>query len=275
MSGPRALDVAVPHGPRLRLLTWGAAAAPPLLLVHGGAAHAGWWTGVAPILATRFRLLVPDLRGHGASDHADSYLIEDFAADCVAVLDQLAPGAAGLVGHSMGGRVAAWIAAHHPARARALALLDTRLGAVPRARADAWRGTRPADAPRRRYASRAAAERTFRLTPPEPGVPADVLAALAADAVVEQPDGAWTLAVDRRVLAVYGSRAADLLPLLAGVRCPALLLRGRHSDVIGERQAAALQVAMPHAVQELMDGGHHFLLAHPATVANRLLEFFG
>jgi len=272
-AASRVTEIAVPGGPRLRVRCWGERGAPPLLLVHGGGAHLGWWSDIAPALAARHWIVAPDLRGHGASQRAESYLLEDFAADCVAVLDQLAPGAVGLVGHSMGGRVATWIAAHHPERARALALLDTRLSAVPRERAEKWRGAR-AEAPPRRHPSQAEAMRAFRLTPAERDVPAAAMAALAAYAVVQQADGEWTLAVDRKVLAVYGSRGADLLPLLAAVRCPLLLLRGRDSDVIGDRHAEALAAAVPHAVQETVAGGHHFLLAHPATVADHLARWF-
>jgi pimeloyl-ACP methyl ester carboxylesterase len=273
-AAPRAIDVAVAGGPRLRALCWGDPGGSPLLLVHGAGGHALWWAEIAPALAARHWVVAPDLRGHGASAHSDSYLLEDFAADCLAVLDQLAPGPVGLIGHSMGGRVATWIAAHHPERARALALLDTRLSPVPRERAARWRGARAADRPRRRHPTRAEAMRAFRLTPPEADVPPAVHDALATYAVAQGDDGQWCLAVDRNVLAVSDSRAADLLPLLAGVRCPVLLLRGRDSNVIGAQHAAALGTVLPDATQETVAGGHHFLLAHAGATADRLASFF-
>lgn len=273
-AAPQSVDVAVAGGLRLRALCWGEPGRPPLLLVHGAGGHALWWADIAPVLAAHHWVVAPDLRGHGASAHSDAYLLEDFAADCLAVLDQLAPGAVGLIGHSMGGRVATWIAAHHPERARALALLDTRLSAVPRERAERWRGARAADRPRRRHATQADAMRVFRLTPPEADVPPAVHDTLAAYAVAQGEDGQWCLAVDRNILAVYGSRAADLLPLLATVRCPVLLLRGRDSNVIGPHHAAALGTVLPDAVQETVAGGHHFLLAHAAATADRLARFF-
>lgn len=270
---PRSDHLLLADGRRLHVLRWGDPAAAPVLCIHGAAAHAHWWDRIAPALLPGHQVIAPDLRGHGASDRAGSYLIEDFAADCVALLEASTTGPAALVGHSMGGRVAAWLAAHHPDRARSLALLDARLGAVPRERAERWRNARPATAAPRSWATRAEAEAAFRLTPPEAAVPAATVAALAAHAVAPQADGRWALAVDRAVLALDGSRLVDLLPVVARVRCPVLLLRGHDSTVIGAAQSAALQAARPDAVVETVAGGHHFLLAHPGAVAARLAAF--
>ncbi|MDX2170222.1 MAG: alpha/beta fold hydrolase, partial [Deltaproteobacteria bacterium] len=141
----------------LHVRVWRPSLAPTALCIHGAAAHAGWWDGIAPALPDH-RLLAPDLRGHGASAPAARYLIEDFAADCLGVLDALAPQPVDLVAHSMGGRVATGIAAQHPARVRSLVLLDARIGPVPRERAERWRAARPWQAAPRAHATRAAAE---------------------------------------------------------------------------------------------------------------------
>ena len=273
MSAPRESTLALADGRALRILQWGAAGAPPVLCIHGAGAHAYWWLRLAPALQSGHHVVALDLRGHGASDHAASYLVEDFADDALAVLDALGIGTAALVGHSMGGRVAAWIAAHRPERAEKLALLDARLGAVPRERADKWRGARSGDAPPRHYATRAEAMAAFRLTPPEADVAPAVRAELAAHAVRQRPDGRWMMAFDRAVLALDGSRVEDLLPVVARVRCPTLVLRGRDSTVIGSAQGTALRTALPSAIQETVDGGHHFLLAYPEATAQRLVEF--
>lgn len=256
----------------LHVREWRAPLAPTVLCIHGAAAHARWWDDVAPALSAH-RVLAPDLRGHGESAPGARYLIEDFAADCLALLDALAPRPVALVGHSMGGRVATWIAAQHSQRVRALALLDARIGPVPRERAERWRAARPSALPPRAHTSRAAAEAAFRLTPREPGIPPAVHARLAHHAVGPLGDGSWGLRVDRAVLELGGSRAADLLPLLAQVRCPTLILRGADSSVIGATQAAAMHRALPHAEHETVPGGHHFLLAHAAATGARLARF--
>lgn len=71
------------------------------VLIHGIMASAGTWCRVAPLLAARgYRVLMPDLRGHGESPHTAEYGPELFAADLV---DSLPAGADVVIGHSLGG----------------------------------------------------------------------------------------------------------------------------------------------------------------------------
>jgi pimeloyl-ACP methyl ester carboxylesterase len=70
------------------------------VLIHGVMASAGTWCRVAPLLAARgYRVLMPDLRGHGESAHAAEYSPELFAADLV---ESLPTGADVAIGHSLG-----------------------------------------------------------------------------------------------------------------------------------------------------------------------------
>ena len=70
------------------------------ILIHGFSDdHKTWWR-VAPALVERgFRVLAPDLRGHGLSPHADDYSLTSFAAD---LRDSLPSGADVILGHSLG-----------------------------------------------------------------------------------------------------------------------------------------------------------------------------
>jgi pimeloyl-ACP methyl ester carboxylesterase len=71
------------------------------LLVHGLMSDHRLWHRVGPELAARgYRVVAPDLRGHGASDRAASYAFTDFADDLAETLPQ---GADLVVGHSLGG----------------------------------------------------------------------------------------------------------------------------------------------------------------------------
>ncbi|MGH7264683.1 MAG: alpha/beta fold hydrolase, partial [Candidatus Rokuibacteriota bacterium] len=115
-------------GVTLALLEWGPAGRPPVLLLHGGAAHAHWFDRVALTLAGACHVAALDQRGHGESGWATppAYATEDFAGDLAAVLDGLGWDRAALVGHSMGGHNAMAFAAWHPARVRALVVVDAR-----------------------------------------------------------------------------------------------------------------------------------------------------
>ncbi len=104
-----ALDV--PHGDSTvdvdgaasHYLTWGEPGGPGLVFVHGGAAHAHWWTHVAAQFAGNFRIAALDLSGHGDSDRRDRYSLEKWTDEVIAVAD--AADMAGppiVIGHSMG-----------------------------------------------------------------------------------------------------------------------------------------------------------------------------
>lgn len=84
---------------KLHVHSWGDAER-VALLVHGASDdHTTWWR-VGPAIAERgYRVLAPDLRGHGRSDRADRYRLADFGADLV---ESLPAGADVAIGHSLG-----------------------------------------------------------------------------------------------------------------------------------------------------------------------------
>lgn len=98
--------------------------APPLMLVHGRTADHNDWNGLTQHFARRYRVIVPDLRGHGASAWPGRYPIPAMAEDLVALLDRLGVGRVTLVGHSLGGMLAYHVAMNHPARVERLVLED-------------------------------------------------------------------------------------------------------------------------------------------------------
>src|SRR5262245_34472515 len=112
------------RGLRFHWLDWGAAGAPPLLLLHGGAQTAHSFDEVAPGLARTHHVVSLDQRGHGDTDWAPRYRREDFAGDVDAVLDRLGWDSASVVAMSLGGLNAMAYAATRPARVRALVVVD-------------------------------------------------------------------------------------------------------------------------------------------------------
>jgi 2-succinyl-6-hydroxy-2,4-cyclohexadiene-1-carboxylate synthase len=76
-------------------------------------------------LGDRYRIIAPDQRGHGLSDKPVArYASQDLAGDAYGLLVKLGLGPAIVVGHSMGGRIAAHLASIYPHMVRALAILD-------------------------------------------------------------------------------------------------------------------------------------------------------
>jgi pimeloyl-ACP methyl ester carboxylesterase len=91
--------------------------APPLLLVHGWPQNWWAWRNVIPLVADSYRVIVPDLRGHGWSDApAGGYEKEQLASDLLALLDALKIERATWVGHDWGGWTGFLAALRQPGR---------------------------------------------------------------------------------------------------------------------------------------------------------------
>jgi 3-oxoadipate enol-lactonase len=107
----------------------------PLVLLHGFPLDHHAWDQVAPLLEDTFDLILPDLRGFGASSTVDSfYSLEDFASDIAGLLDQLGIEKAAIAGHSMGGYIALAFVRLFPERVRGLGLVGSQVLADPEER---------------------------------------------------------------------------------------------------------------------------------------------
>lgn len=117
---------------RLHVHEWGDRSAPPVVCVHGVSAHGRRFRKLAEEwLATRFRVLAPDLRGHGRSDRDPPWDLSTHVDDLVETLDDLDVGVAAWVGHSLGGRLILELASRSPARIGCAALLDPAIQILP------------------------------------------------------------------------------------------------------------------------------------------------
>lgn len=115
------------RGVRLRYTEAGSG--PPLLLVHGFLVSHKEWRPLLPHLTDRFRCILPDLPGFGASEKpnrgAFPYTREAFAEVLVELLDTLELPSAHLCGHSMGGGIAMTLAADHGERVERMTVIDS------------------------------------------------------------------------------------------------------------------------------------------------------
>src|SRR5437773_11067366 len=108
---------------RIRYIDAGAGT--PVLFIHGlGASMYAWRKNLAPVMAAGFRVVALDLLGFGSSDKpAHGYTNAAYAHLVVALMDSLHLPDAVLVGHSMGGEIAAEVAIAFPTRVRGLVLM--------------------------------------------------------------------------------------------------------------------------------------------------------
>lgn len=100
---------------------------PVVMLIHDlGSCAEDWLLLQAPALSQRYRVLMPDLRGHGRSARPPGpYTVPQMADDTAGLLDALGVNSAHVVGLSLGGAVAQAMAVRHPAKVRSLILVNT------------------------------------------------------------------------------------------------------------------------------------------------------
>lgn len=262
---PRRVEA---NGLGFQLYEWGDASQPPALLLHSLAAHSHWWDQVAPHLAARQHVVAVDFRGHGGSDWSEPYRFVDYVGDVDAVMRALGWRSALVIGHSMGGYVAALYAAHHPDRVTAVVIADMLTGwsdeMAQRARAQAER-------PAAEFASATDVGQRFRLAPPDTTAPRERLAHLGEAGAAERAPGRWSLAFDRRV---FLHPPPDPFRFLDDVRAPALVVRGAGSVVMSLDEADAVAAAVQRGeAREIPDAFHHLVLDAPEAFANAVLEW--
>jgi non-heme chloroperoxidase len=113
-------------GVQLNYVDIGPRTAPPLIFLHGYSDSWFAWSSVLRAMPPDFRLIVPDQRGHGESERPQNgYMLDSFALDAIALLDELGIGSACVVGHCLGGLVAQRMAALSPEHVNRLVLVST------------------------------------------------------------------------------------------------------------------------------------------------------
>jgi pimeloyl-ACP methyl ester carboxylesterase len=255
---------------RLRTHAWPSPGRPRALLLHSLAAHGHWWDWVAPLLRERFDVLALDFRGHGGSEHAADgrYGFDDYVSDLVAALTALGGEPPLVIGHSMGGYIAARLAAHAPTRVAGVVITDI-LTAWPDDFAQFAR--RQADRPAPEFASPQAAGERFKLAPPDSRTPAERVRHLGETGVVARPAGDCTYAFDRRV---FLHPPVDPWPFLAQIAAPALVVHGEHSPIMNAESARRVAAAIPRGQPLTLAGSHHHLVVEdPEPFARAVLQW--
>jgi len=255
-KGSRERFLAI-HGLRLRYLEQGPVSARPMVLLHGTGDNIHTWDLITPHLASHFRVVALDQRGHGKSGWAvpPAYRCGDYMLDLAAVIDSLGLEGMILLGHSMGALHASLYAALNPGRVAALIHVD--IEPCP----PDWNRKYLLGLYKNLPDSYASPEEYIReLAKNSPYARKELLQDLAANSL-EQREGRWYRTYDREILARFDRY--DLLTHLSAIRCPALVIRGAESRVLGRQAAEQMAKAMPAA--EMMEIPR---ATHPAHLDN-------
>ena len=236
--------------------------APPLLLSSSLGATAQMWEPQLE-LADRFRIVRYDHRGHGRSPvPSGRYELADLGADALALLDRLEIERAHLVGLSLGGMVAMWVAAHAPERVGRLVLLSTsaKLG-PPQAWADRATAVRAGGTG---AIADTVVGRWF--TPEYASAHPDVVRRFRDMIAATPPDGyaACCGAIERM----------DLEPELTRIRAAALVIAGTDDPATPPVHAERIVAGISGATLELLPRAAHLANVSAADTVNALIAAF-
>lgn len=258
-------------GLRLHYLDYGTAGRPPMLGVHGGAAHAHWFDFVAPGFSSDYQVRALDQRGHGDSAWAEppAYAYECYVSDLADVVEKLDLRDFVLIGHSMGGVVSLVYAATHPGRVRRLIVVDSTLH-MTEDRAAKLRdvGSRQGSS----YATREEFVARYRLRPAGTTAAPGIIRHLAERGGWQLADGSWRHKFDRNVYARRES--VDSLPYWNHISIPALLVKGDSSQRITPQVYAEVKARCPHVeLAEVPHSDHHVMLDNPSGFTHVVKAF--
>jgi pimeloyl-ACP methyl ester carboxylesterase len=258
-------------GVRLHYLDYGSAGRPPMLCLHGGAAHAHWFDFVAPGFTSDYHVRALDQRGHGDSEWVSppAYSYAHYAADLAEVVEKLDLRDFVLIGHSMGGTVSLEYAATHPGRAAKLIVVDSTLQMT----ADRVAALRDVGARQgRHYATNEEFLAHYRLRPPGTTAAPAILSHLARNSARQYPDGSWRHKFDR---SVYATReTTDGLPHWNHIRIPALLVKAERSQRISSQVFAEVKARCPQVeLVEVSGADHHVTLDNPTGFVRAVKSF--
>jgi 3-oxoadipate enol-lactonase len=230
----------------------------PLVLIHGYPLDHTIWEPLAALLESDFDLIMPDMRGFGASQMQDpSGSIDAYGSDVAVLLRQLQVPAAIVAGHSMGGYVALAMARSYPNVVTGLGLVSSQVGA---------------DTPERREGRIASAAKVM-----DEGV-APVATAMSAqltadpriqasmhDLILKQKPAALASAL----LAMAGR--FDSRELLGKLTIPVVAIHGEDDQLIPVDRGREVRKLLPSADLVTVPGaGHLPMLENPEVVANAL-----
>lgn len=243
---------------------------PPLVLIHGIVSTSDCWTYVIEALRDRFRVIAPDMPGHGRSGGgAHPYSLAFYTDWLTGLLDALEIPQLVLVGHSMGGAIAASFAFRHPERLSRLVLVDA-LGMSSKL---PWLGARNISSSLPHYLMATLTGRNdphlLRFFQPwdflDPwGTPLPVVEQMAA---LNQPRGLEVTWAGTRLLLsdfLMAHKRRAFVERLSQLTLPTLVVWGRQDGILAVENAAEGMSRLPDARLEIIETcAHEPMLERP------------
>jgi pimeloyl-ACP methyl ester carboxylesterase len=266
------------NGLQLHYVEWGNPEHPALVLLHGFQSNAHTWDTFSHAMAATYHVLALDQRGHGDTSWAPdgAYAPTTSVGDIASFITALHLAPAVVIGHSMGGRHAAMVAADHPEKVRKVVIVDTAAEFPPAMQTMRSQSSAPA-------------------APPQPET-FDTFEEVVQNGIKQYPltpeaelrhanyhnlsrgaDGKWRWRWDINLLQwrrMHQSRQGDLYTYLQRIQCPTLLIRGQRSPLLTPEVAQKMIQALPHGRTVDIANAAHTVNADNAPEFNAVMAAF-
>jgi esterase len=239
----------------------------PLILLHGLFGSADNWFGIAPKLAEKFHVFIPDLRNHGSSPHHGVMDYPLMAADVEKFFAKHGLVRANVIGHSMGGKVAMQFALDFPARVKKLVVVDMAPRAYKRAHDYIFDALLALEL--KRFESRGEIEEAL-----APQIPSLNLRRFLLKNLGRDEAGGFVWKMNLQSIADNYSRLGEVLGERAPFSGPTLFIRGGKSNYITASDEAEIRQRFPAAKIETIPAAGHWVHADaPAEFLRLVLDF--
>jgi pimeloyl-ACP methyl ester carboxylesterase len=266
------------HGLPLHYVEWGQPGTPSLVLLHGFQSNAHTWDTFSAAMASTYHVLALDQRGHGDTGWAPGgdYASEAFIRDIIGFIEALQLAPAVLVGHSMGGRHAAMVAADHPQSVRKIIIVDTPAELPPHMLTMLTQQSATAEEPSVETFATFEEVITHGMAQ-YPLTPEAELRHANYHNLYRGMDGKWHWRWDPMLLVSRRrnrSLQGDLYAALRRVSCPALLIRGASSPLLTPEVARKMLQVLPNGQMVEIPAAAHTVNADNAAEFERVTAAF-
>ena len=268
---PKKLSVKI-KGTKIVYNAWGDKKNPGILFVHGGMAHAGWWSFIAPYFSKTHRVIAMNLGGMGDSDWRKDYSMEIWGEEIVGVCKKEKLKKPIIAGHSLGGMCSVLAASIMKKELYGLVIVDTAI--MP-----------PTNTPpkfdlkiraNKIYKKINEIKERFRLVPSQSDALPYAMDFIAEKSIKKVKNG-WTWKFDPKYMKIFNiesfaERQSIYRKKLKGLRCRVAIFRGEKSIIFPGRSAKYMHELMDKKspIINIPEAHHHIMVDQPLALVAAL-----